>query len=72
MVDYLYDGTFEGFLTCVYAHYYEGKASGIYNRENYQASMLSGFRIIETEGEKAAKVYEAIERKISGNDLRRI
>ena len=72
MVDYLYDGTFEGFLTCVYAHYYEEKASGIYNRENYQASMLSGFRIVETEGAKATRVYEAIEKKISGKDLRRI
>lgn len=72
MVDYLYDGSFEGFLTCVYAHYYEEKASGIYNRENYQASLLSGFRIIETEGEKAARVYEAIEGKISRKDLRRI
>ena len=72
MVDYLYDGTFEGFLTCIYAHYYEEKASGIYRRENYQSNLLSGFRIIETEEAKATRVYEAIERKISREDLRRI
>jgi probable DNA metabolism protein len=72
MVDYLYDGTFEGFLTCIHAHYYEEKASGIYRRENYQANMLSGSRFIETDEEKAVRVYEAIERKISKEDLRRI
>lgn len=72
MVDYLYDGTFEGFLTCVYAHYYEEKASGIYQKESYQASLLYGCRSIETEEKKATKVYEAIERKISREDLRRI
>ena len=29
MQDYLYDGTFEGFLTCVYHHYYTEPAAGI-------------------------------------------
>ena len=72
MVDYLYDGSFEGFLTCIYHHYYEEKASGIYPKHHYQASLLSCFRIIETEEEKASRVYEAIEEKISTDDLRRI
>ncbi|MDD3168274.1 MAG: TIGR03915 family putative DNA repair protein [Eubacteriales bacterium] len=72
MVDYLYDGTFEGFLTCVYYHYYGEKASGIYRKEDYQASLLSGCRSIVTEEKKASRVYEAIEKKISGEDLRRI
>jgi len=72
MVDYLYDGTFEGFLTCVYMHYYEEKASGIYRKEDYQASLLSGCRSIETEEKKASRVYEAIAKKISTEDLRRI
>lgn len=72
MVDYLYDGTFEGFLCCIYAHYYSEKASGIYRKENYQASLLGGWRLIGTEETKATKVYEAIERKISKDDLRRI
>ena len=72
MVDYLYDGTFEGFLTCIYAHYYEEKASGIYRKENYQASLLNGSRFVETEEQKASKVYEAIQNKISREDLRRI
>jgi probable DNA metabolism protein len=72
VVDYLYDGTFEGFLTCIHAHYYVEKASGIYPRENYQAGIFSDWRIIETEEIKATKVYEAIEHKISKQDLRRI
>jgi len=72
MVDYLYDGTFEGFLTCIYAHYYEEKASGIYRKENYQASLLYGCRFIATEEKKASRVYEAIQNKISREDLRRI
>ena len=72
MVDYLYDGTFEGFLTCIYHHYYGEKASGIYRQDHYQSSLLSGYRIVETEEEKASRVYDAIEKKISSEDLRRI
>ncbi|WP_227018073.1 TIGR03915 family putative DNA repair protein [Sinanaerobacter chloroacetimidivorans] len=72
MIDYLYDGSFEGLLTCIYYHYYEEKASGIYPKEHYQASLLAGFKTIETDAKKAARVYEAIERKISNFDLRRI
>ena len=72
MVDYLYDGTFEGFLTCIYNHYYENKATGIYRMENYQGNLLSDSCIVETKEEKATKVYEAIEEKISSEDLRRI
>jgi len=72
MVDYLYDGTFEGLLTCVYHHYYEEKASGIYPKERYQANLFTTHRIIDTEEEKTVRVYDAIEQKISADDLRRI
>lgn len=72
MIDYLYDGTFEGLLTCVYFHYYEEKASGIFLTDSYQSTMLGGYKIIETDESKATKVYEAIENRISSDDLRRI
>lgn len=72
MVDYLYDGTFEGFLTCIYEHYYTEKAAAIYPKDQYQASLLSSFHVVNTEEEKATRVYEAIEEKISREDLRRI
>jgi len=72
MVDYLYDGTFEGFLCCVYAHYHEGKANGIFHREHYQANLLGQAREVKTDESRTAKVYDAIENKISSHDLRRI
>lgn len=72
MVDYLYDGSFEGFLTCIYEYYYGEKAAGIYSKENYQANLLHGSREVMTDAERSTTVYEAIERKISRDDLRRI
>ena len=72
MLDYLYDGTFEGILTCIYHHYYTDKASGIFTKEYYQSCMLGGFMEVETEEAKAMTVYEAIEKKISSYDLKRI
>ena len=70
MIDYLYDGTFEGLLTCVYHHYYTEKAAGIYPREDYQPSLLNGFMEVETEEDKADRVYNAIGSKISSYALR--
>ena len=72
MRDYLYDGTFEGLLTCVYHHYYTDKAVGIYLREAYQPSMFNGFMEVETEQDKAERVYRAIESKISTYALRMV
>ncbi len=72
MVDYLYDETFEGLLTCIYHHYYTEKASGIFPKDAYQSTMLGGCMEIETEEHKAVTVYEAIEKKISSWDLKRI
>lgn len=72
MTDYLYDGTFEGLLTCIYYHYYGERASGIFRREYYQSCMLGGYTDVETDEEKAIRVYDAIEKKISPYDLRRI
>ena len=60
MRDYLYDGTFEGLLTCIYHHYYTDKAAGIYPRGEYQPSLLHGSMEVETDEEKADRVYNAI------------
>lgn len=72
MIDYLYDGTFEGLLTCIYENYYTEKASGIFREEAYQSNLLGGCMKVETDAQKAVTVYEAIEKKISSYDLRRI
>ena len=72
MQDYLYDGTFEGLLTCVYHHYYTEKASGIFPADEYQRNMLSRCFEVATDKEKAGRVYAAIESRISKYDLRRV
>ncbi|MEG0829595.1 MAG: TIGR03915 family putative DNA repair protein [Anaerovoracaceae bacterium] len=72
MVDYLYDGTFEGLLTAIYHHYYKEKAWGIYHKDIYQSTMLGGYEEVETDPEKAMVVYSAIKNKISPYDLQRI
>ena len=72
MIDYLYDGTFEGLLCCVFAHYYEEKAAGIFRQADYQPTMLHAARAVATDAEKAARVYGAIREKISSFDLERV
>ncbi len=72
MVDYLYDGTFEGLLTCIYHNYYSEPAAGIYEKDRYQFSMLSRCCEICCDEKKAGRVYRAIREKISDDDLKRI
>lgn len=72
MIDYLYDGSFEGFLTCIYLHYYEEKAAGIFTESNYQPNMLHSFKSAHTNSTQASTVYDAIAKKISPYDLQRI
>ena len=71
-MDYLYDGSFEGLLCCIYEHYYGERAEGIFEKSSYQQNMLRQFRTLETDGEKAARVYDAIRGKISAEALRRV
>lgn len=72
MMDYLYDGSFDGLLTCIWHSYYTDRASGIYNADEYQSSLLGEFMQVETDEQKSLTVYKAIERKISPFDLRRV
>ncbi len=71
-MDYLYDGSFEGFLSCVYHHYYDDKASGIFPINCYQNNILKPYRIVETDEGYAQKVYNAIDSKISTSALKRV
>ena len=72
MASYIYDASFEGFLTCVYASYYHEKATDINTIEDYQGSLIEKPVEIITDQEKAMKVYGAIRKKISMIDLRRV
>lgn len=71
-MDYLYDGTFDGFLTCVYRHYYTEKAEGIYVYDEYQGNILRKSQYCETDLMLADKVFTAIEKHFSAYDVRRI
>lgn len=64
-MDYLYDGSFDGLLTCIYYHYKREKASGIYDIKNYQQSIMFDYEIIETDLHKADIVSKAIVDRIS-------
>jgi len=70
-VDYLYDGTYSGLLCCVYAHYYVGKASGIFREGEYQTNLFGNVYRIKTQEEQARRVYEAIGTKLGEFTLRR-
>lgn len=72
MIDYLYDGTFEGFLTCIYENYYGIRAYGIYPEADYQVSILTQFKKVETDEQKALAVYSGIRTKISEEALERV
>jgi len=72
MASYIYDASFEGFLTCVYASYYQEKATAFNTKEAYQGSLIEEPIEIITDQEKAVKVYKAIAKKISQMDLKRI
>ncbi|MGB4438409.1 MAG: TIGR03915 family putative DNA repair protein, partial [Sedimentibacter sp.] len=61
----LYDGTFEGLMTCIYYHYKKENASGIYVKTKYQQSLIYNSEIVETDALKAGVVIDAINTKIS-------
>ena len=71
-MDYLYDKTFDGFLCCVYNHYYLEKATGIFPSSSYQQSLLNKCFTVVTDEGHAKRVYNAIKDKISIHDIKRI
>ena len=64
-MDYLYDGTFEGLMTCIYHHYKKEKAAGIYMFANYQQSVVQTYCMVKTDVSKAKVVIDAINKLIS-------
>jgi probable DNA metabolism protein len=72
MIDYLYDETFAGLLSCIFAHYHEEKAAGVYPERMYQPSLLRGARAVATDQERADRVCAALERKTTRLALRKI
>ena len=71
-MNYLYDESFEGFLTCVYHHWYTEKAEGIFSERLYQLDLCRYAMTVETDEGKASRVLDAVTEKISKWDARRV
>lgn len=68
-MDYLYDGSFDGFLTSVYYSYKVQNATGIYAKNSYQQSLLNESKEVHTDANLSDIVYNAIEKKISSEAM---
>ena len=69
---YLYDNTFEGFLTCIHRAYYSRENPTCIITKEEQMDFLIQAIQVNTDLEKSEKVYRAIEDKISNLALRKI
>lgn len=69
MLRYIYDGSFDGFLSVIYACYYNKTPECIERESKYNFNMLFEDKVIETDLVKSKKVYNAISEKISEDTL---
>ena len=69
MTHYLYDGTFDGFLTAIFYAYPKKEEVHIYKEVEYNPSLLAQELIIKSESDKADRVYQSIESKLSFGTL---
>lgn len=66
MLQYIYDGSFDGLLTAIYEAYYRKEIPDeILSEDSPQQSFLVEKVRIETDEEKSRKVYASMEEKIS-------
>ncbi|WP_353095377.1 TIGR03915 family putative DNA repair protein [Tissierella praeacuta] len=73
MLHYIYDGSFDGLLTSIYEAYYRKEnIDDIIPEDSMEENFLMQKVFISTDGEKARKVYESIENKISKEALKRV
>lgn len=69
MAHYLYDGTFDGLLTCIHHHYYQEKAEAISPKSHNEFSFLYTKIEVKTDKKRAKIVYQAVKEKISSKAL---
>ncbi|KAB3532714.1 TIGR03915 family putative DNA repair protein [Alkaliphilus serpentinus] len=73
MVIYVFDGSFEGFLTAIYESYYnKEKPDKIVAMDDYVENLIDRPIFIETDEIKSDKVYAGIKNKISTNALKKV
>lgn len=71
MIQYIYDGSFDGLLTAIYEAYYRRELPDeILSQDSPQQSLFVEKIYIETDEEKARRVYSSIKTKISEFALR--
>ncbi|QSX09138.1 TIGR03915 family putative DNA repair protein [Alkalibacter rhizosphaerae] len=64
MAEYLYDGTYDGFLTCLYRHFAQEPATNIAISNAYQLSFSSVPVPVETRKKEASYMYEILIRHL--------
>jgi len=71
-ITYIYDGSFEGFLTCVF-NAYEMKMMqvNIVREVLFQNTFFGTNEVVVTDKEKANRVWKGLKKKITTNELRR-
>ena len=69
MIDYLYDGTFDGYLTAIFDAYSDKEEVHIYKEKDYSPSLLAISKIVVTDADKADRVYQSIYSKLSPSTL---
>jgi|LSQX01.1.fsa_nt_gb probable DNA metabolism protein len=73
MINYFFDGSFDGLLTAIYEAYYRHETpDSILPCEYIQQAFWENNIHIQTDSDKASKVYAAVSRKISYNALTNI
>lgn len=66
IVIYAIDGSFDGFLTVIYGHFYrKWRPADIVNRDVFQQTLGASYVYVETDVSEAAKVFAAVREKIS-------
>lgn len=72
MIDYLYDGSFDGLLTAIFYGYSEQQEVHIYKAQLYAPSLFTSPKTIVTEPDKAERVYTSIHNKLSTATLENV
>lgn len=64
MTDYLYDGTYDGFLTCLYQHFAGEAAENIMTSGQYQLGFTNKAKTLKTNEKQAAYMYDQIQKHL--------
>jgi probable DNA metabolism protein len=73
MINYIFDGSFEGLLSSIYEAFYRHETpNNILTRLPLQESLIDNNIVIQTDSEKAIKVNNSIREKISQLTLEKI